>query len=195
VVTTPIRAVVFDIGDVLEISGIQDNPRWDPLREAISVGKIEGHPTEEQIAGMLSMAYGLDEADAAQLLQALWGDYLGTPDTELIAYFAALRPAFRTALLSNSMHGARAQEQARYGFGDLTDLIVYSHEEGISKPDPRIYEITCTRLGVAPQEAVFVDDAPRCIEGARDFGMQTVLHQSTPQTIAALDEMLGLRRG
>jgi putative hydrolase of the HAD superfamily len=193
--TTPIRAVIFDIGDVLEISGIQSNPRWDPLRANISAGKVEGHPTEEQITSMLASAYGVDEAGAAELMRALWDDYLGTPDTELIGYFAGLRPAFRTALLSNSMHGARAQEQARYGFGDLTDLIVYSHEEGISKPDPRIYEITCTRLGVAPAEAVFVDDSPRCIEGAQSLGMQAILHQTTRQTIDALDELLGLRRG
>jgi putative hydrolase of the HAD superfamily len=191
-VSTPIRAVVFDIGDVLEISGIQNNPQWDPLREAITARKLEGHPTEETILGLLVEAYGVEGSGAAELMQALWDDYLGVPDTELIAYFAALRPTFRTALLSNSMHGARAQEQARYGYGDLTDLIVYSHEEGISKPDRRIYEVTCTRLGVAPAEAVFVDDSQSYINGARDFGMRTILHQSTPQTIAALDELLGL---
>jgi putative hydrolase of the HAD superfamily len=137
-VATPIRAVIFDIGDVLEISGIQNNPRWDPLRQAISASKGEGHPTEEHIARMLAAAYGVDEAGAAELMRALWDDYLGTPDTELIAYFAALRPAYRTALLSNSMHGARAQEQARYGFGDLTDLIVYSHEGRAAGPQKRV---------------------------------------------------------
>ncbi len=132
---TSIRAVIFDIGDVLEISGIQHNPRWDKLRQAITAQKVQGHPTEEVFLAIFASAYGADEAEAAQLMAQLWDDYLGTPDTELIAYFAALRPAWRTAMLSNSMHGARAQEQARYGFGDITDLIVYSHEEGKSDHD------------------------------------------------------------
>jgi putative hydrolase of the HAD superfamily len=45
--------------------------------------------------------------------------------------------------LSNSFVGAREREQAAYGFEDLVDEIVHTHEVGMSKPDPQIYALVC----------------------------------------------------
>src|SRR5262249_37185538 len=56
----------------------------------------------------------------------------------------------------------------RYGFGQLTDVIIYSHEAGISKPDPRIYRLACDRLGVRPEEMIFLDDVAANVAAARD---------------------------
>ena len=58
------------------------------------------------------------------------------PNTELIEYARGLRPRYRTGILSNSFVGAREREQAAYGFEDLVDEIVYSHEAGIASPIP-----------------------------------------------------------
>jgi putative hydrolase of the HAD superfamily len=102
-------------------------------------------------------------------------------------------PAYRTGILSNSCDGARREEQARYGFPDLVDELVYSHEIGVTKPDPEAYLITCERLGVQPQEAVFLDDSPRCVEGARAVGMHGVVHLDTPTSIAAVTALLAGR--
>ncbi len=60
----------------------------------------------------------------------------GTANTDLIEYARRLRPRYRTGILSNSFVGAREREQAAYGFEDLVDEIIYSHECGMSKPDP-----------------------------------------------------------
>jgi putative hydrolase of the HAD superfamily len=67
---------------------------------------------------------------------------------------------------------------------------VYSHEEGMKKPDRRIYEIACRRLAVAPREAVFLDDTPECVEGARRAGMHAIRFVSSAQAIAELEEAL-----
>ena len=47
-------------------------------------------------------------------------------------------------------------EQERYHFDKMTDLFIYSHEEGVAKPDRRMYELTCERLGVQPAEMIFL---------------------------------------
>ncbi|MET0418960.1 MAG: HAD-IA family hydrolase, partial [Actinoplanes sp.] len=125
------------------------------------------------------------------VLADMWQQYLGVANTELIDYVRALRPAYRTGILSNSFVGAREREQSAYGFGDLVDDIIYSHEVGMTKPDPRLWELTCRRLGVEPSEMVFVDDAPRAVEGARGFGIHTVLFGDTGQVIRAVDALLG----
>ncbi len=54
----------------------------------------------------------------------------------MASYFAALRPRYRTAILSDSFVGARKREQRAYGFADMCDKVAYSHEEGVGKPDP-----------------------------------------------------------
>jgi epoxide hydrolase-like predicted phosphatase len=201
-----IRAVVFDVGGVLEIT-----PRtgWDrqwetrlylqpgALHERLidvwrdgSLGKI----TEAEVERRVSKILGLNRTQVDAFMQDLWAEYLGTLNVELTTYFAGLRPHYRTAILSNSFAGARRREQARYRFGELCDLIVYSHEEGIEKPERRIFELTCERLGVQPAETIFLDDLAANVEAARVFGLHAILCQSTAQAIADIEACLHWQR-
>ncbi len=197
-----IRAVVFDIGGVLEIT-----PRtgWETRWEAhlhLQPGELNqrlrpvwidgssGNISEAEVAQQVGAILGLDAAQVAAFMADLWTEYLGTLNGELAAYFAGLRPRYQTAILSNSFAGARDQEQARYGLGDLCDLIIYSHEEGMAKPDPRFFELLWTRLGVQPGEIVFLDDVGVIIEAARECGIHGVLFQNTAQAIADIEACL-----
>jgi putative hydrolase of the HAD superfamily len=63
------------------------------------------------------------------------------------------------------------------------------------KPDRRIYDLTCERLGVAPSAVVFLDDNLANVDAAAAAGMETVLVGVDPiATIAELDAILA-RRG
>jgi epoxide hydrolase-like predicted phosphatase len=197
-----IRAVVFDIGGVLEITpDLGTAARWEP-RLGLPAGELHrrlgdvwagsrvGALTEDQVHQALTERLGLDEPRLAAFMADVWREYLGRADTELIEYTRGLRPRLRTGIVSNSMAGAREREQAAYGFEDLVDDIVYSHEVGLAKPDPRIYALACTRLGVSPAEMVFVDDVEQNVTSAREAGLHAVFHRDTPQTIAALNQLL-----
>jgi FMN phosphatase YigB (HAD superfamily) len=70
------------------------------------------------------------------------------------------------------------------GFEDITDVIVYSHEVGLAKPDPRFYSLTCERLAATPSDMVFLDDVPEAVETARRAGWQAVLFRDNAQAIA-----------
>lgn len=105
-------------------------------------------------------------------------------------YFSALRPRLRTGIISNSLVGAREREQAAYGFEDMCDVIVYSHEVGLAKPDPRIYELACAQLGVAAENTIFVDDGEASVAGARAVGMHAIQFVGTHQTISAVNVLL-----
>jgi epoxide hydrolase-like predicted phosphatase len=124
-------------------------------------------------------------------MQDLWAEYLGTLNAELTRYFATLRPRYRTAILSNSFVGAREREQALYGFEDLCDAVVYSHEEGIKKPELRLDEIACERIGVHPREAIFLDDVDACVQGARRAGLTAVKFTGNEQAVSELERRLG----
>jgi putative hydrolase of the HAD superfamily len=120
----------------------------------------------------------------------IWREYLGAANTELIEYVRRLRPRYRTGIVSNSFVGAREREQAAYGFEDLVDEIIYSHECGMSKPDPAIYALACERLRVEPAQMVFLDDYGPCVAGAREAGIHAVPYQDNAQAIRDIEALL-----
>ncbi len=203
-----IRAVAFDLGGVLEEVAVADQfvAKWqrrlDPSEEQVQQLRWPltrtdpgdqvktGAVSEEQYRQLCLSALGLAGAAADEFMAALWDWYSGELDVELAAYAAALRPRFRTAILSNSMAGARREEQARFGFAELVDVIVYSDEVGLAKPDPRVYSLLCAELGVAPAELVFLDNRPPNVEAARELGIHGLLHVSTPASIAAVESLI-----
>jgi epoxide hydrolase-like predicted phosphatase len=197
-----ITAVLFDIGGVLEICpepavgqdwekrlGLAEGELADRMRDVWRGGSI-GTITLDDVHRETQARLGLTDAQLAEFMADIWREYLGVANTELIQFAAALRPEYRTGIISNSFVGAREREQAAYGFEDLVDTIVYSHEAGLCKPDPRIYQLACDRLGVDPAQAVFVDDWDQAVAGARDVGMHAIQIVTTSQVIADLTALL-----
>jgi HAD superfamily hydrolase (TIGR01509 family) len=73
---------------------------------------------------------------------------------------------------------------------DAFDEIVISAEVHMVKPDPRIYLHTLQRLGVGPRQAVFIDDMPRNVEGARSQGLHAVQFRGPAQARSDLERIL-----
>ena len=197
-----IRAVVFDIGGVLEITpdlgvyrqwetrlGLPAGEMGERMHD-VWLGGARGAITLDDVHRAVTDRLGLDERQVAAFMADMWREYLGTANTELIEYARGLRPRYRTGILSNSFVGAREREQAAYGFEDLVEEIAYSHEVGFSKPDPRIYALICTRLDVPPEEMIFLDDVEVCVAGARNAGIHAVRYQDNAQAIAEIEEAL-----
>jgi epoxide hydrolase-like predicted phosphatase len=198
-----LKAVVFDIGGVLEhapATGWQD--RWaarlglerpeleERLEEPFSAGSV-GTIDLPEVERRVGAALALDVIAVAELMDDLWAEYMGRLNEELAGYFASLRPRYRTGILSNSFVGAREREQAAYGFADMCDVTVYSHEEGMMKPDPRFYEVVCQRLGVRADETLFLDDTQMCVDGARRVGMTAIRFIDNTRALAELEAHLG----
>jgi putative hydrolase of the HAD superfamily len=196
------RAVVFDIGGVLEFTpplgtagkwedrlGLPPGSVASRLGGLFGAGNV-GEVTEAEVHRGVGELLAIDEPTVDAFMADLWTEYLGSLNTELAAYFAGLRPAYRTGIISNSFVGAREREQERYGFGQLTDVIIYSHEAGISKPDPRIYHLACDRLGIRPEEMIFLDDVEANVAAARDLGAHGILFTSTAQAISDIEACL-----
>lgn len=112
-------------------------------------------------------------------------------DARLVQFLRELRPRYKTALLSNAWSDARERLTRMYRLDELVDVLVFSAEVGIAKPDSRIYRYIADRLGVRPEEAVFVDDLQENVEAARAVGMRGVLCISAAQTIAEVQQYLG----
>ena len=80
----------------------------------------------------------------------------------------------RTAMLSNGVPEVMARIRSERTLDLWFDVVVVSYEVGYVKPDPRIHEICLSRLGVAANHALFVDDSTENIEAAAKLGIQTL---------------------
>lgn len=197
-----IQAVIFDIGGVLVRTTDYSGRRAWEQRLGLGQGELEaivfesemgtkaqsGAITDAALWQWVSETLGLkEEADA--LYEAFWGgDTLNEPLLDLIRQ---LRPRYQTAVISNATDALLLTLNERYAIADLFDLIVGSAAQQIMKPDPRIYEYTLEQLGRKPEETVFIDDAPRNIEGARNIGMWAI-HYIPEVDVAAELSKLGV---
>ena len=75
----------------------------------------------------------------------------------------------------------------------LFDLCVFSCNEGIIKPDPRIYTITLRKLQATPSQTVFVDDKPENVHTAAKLGMHAILFTTPQQLTETLQDILNIR--
>jgi epoxide hydrolase-like predicted phosphatase len=201
-----IRAVVFDIGGVLELDVIETveiglDARWEQ-RLGLPPGELDrrmepvwqagslGECTEEYVHQEMEKRLGMSQEQVAEYMREMWDWYCGHLNVPMADFFRSLRPRYKTAILSNSFVGARREEQQRYHFEEMCDLIIYTHEEGIAKPDPRIFELACQRLDVQPSQMLFLDDSSRNIAAARELGIHAILCRETEQAIADVQACL-----
>jgi len=194
-----IKAIVFDIGGVLEITpdlGLdakwegklnmergQLNKRLGDVWRDGSIGAISIENVHTRIGEIMSWS----EEQVNEFMDDIWREYLGTLNVELVEYFRSLRPKYQTAIISNSFVGAREKEAEHYQFDTFCDFIIYSHEVGLRKPDPRIFKLACERLGLQPHEVIFVDDHKEVYVSAREMGMHCIEFKDNAQVIADIE--------
>ncbi len=197
-----VTCVVLDIGGVLEVTPETGwLPRWeselglavgstkDRLADVFELGSV-GAMSEPEVQAAVRAVLPVTDGDLERFWSLMWQEYLGSLNVELFAWFRRLRPRCRTGILSNSFVGAREREQERYGFHQACDVVVYSHEVGLAKPDPEAYALTAWRLGVCPEQIVLLDDTPVAIDGARAAGWHAVQFATTEQAIGGIEAYL-----
>jgi putative hydrolase of the HAD superfamily len=79
----------------------------------------------------------------------------------------------KTAILSNGVPEVMARVRVDRPLAEIFDVVVVSYELGHAKPDREIYEATLSKLGVVPQDALFVDDRRENIVAADELGLRT----------------------
>jgi putative hydrolase of the HAD superfamily len=81
---------------------------------------------------------------------------------------------YRTALLTNNAREWEPMWRPLVPVDELFHVVVDSSVVGLRKPDPQVYELTCERLGLQPNECIFVDDLECNVDAAAALGMEVV---------------------
>lgn len=111
-------------------------------------------------------------------------------NVELLDYIKTLRNNYKIGMLSNVATNWVREVLLDDKEQELFDAMVFSYEVGAGKPDPIMYDTVTKKLDVEPKEAVFIDDSPRYVEGARQFGLKTIHYQSLDQMKKELEKIL-----
>ncbi|MGH2808008.1 MAG: HAD family hydrolase [Actinomycetota bacterium] len=193
VLTTPIQDSMeafsnelgIDFDDFLRVALRAYVEGDDDLVFAFETGKLDEEEFSVRFAQRLAQATG-KEIDPERFVQRMFGG-MRLEEGMLDAVAKARAAGFKTGLLSNSW-GLGGYPRAR--LAEIFDDVVISAEVGMRKPDPAIFELSVTHLGVPPNASIFVDDHPGHLKAAAESGMTTVLHRSPAQTIAELELLL-----
>lgn len=210
----PVEAVVFDFGGVFTTSpfaALMAAAEAQALDPTTMVGVMFGpydqdtdHPWHQLERGEITLdaataeivslaaAAGVDNFQPMEMLMALGGSGVRT---EVVDFCRDVRArGFRTGLLTNNAREFEEFWVPLLPLDELFDDVVDSSAVGLRKPDPRIYELSLERLGVAATSAVFVDDAPGNVLGAQAVGMRAVLigteADDVPVALAELESHL-----
>jgi putative hydrolase of the HAD superfamily len=193
-----VRAVIFDFGGVLCFHPTED--RFARIADlfGISVPDLLRIFWENRIhydAGLVdSRAYWtriaaaagkpMDETLLRKLVKyeiELWDNY----DQRILGWAARLRSGgIRTAILSNLPRTLGEALRATPGFLDPFDHVTFSYELKVAKPDAAIYLDAIRGVGVPASEALFLDDKPENVEGARAVGLQAEMYSTWEEFLA-----------
>jgi len=183
-----LRAVVFDYGMVLtgtpdveahdamvRITGLPAE-RFEQLywvdRHAYDLGELSGITFWEKFSRDAGLDLGPGELDEINRLDArMWT----SQDPAMVAWQQRLKQrGLLTAILSNMGDTVLEKIEREFQWIVDFDVLVWSYQLGIAKPDPAIYRHTLQQLGTAPEETLFLDDKLVNIAAARALGINAI---------------------
>ncbi|MDE2510594.1 MAG: HAD family phosphatase [Elusimicrobia bacterium] len=187
--TPPVRAVFFDIGNVLlrfssreVLARVACAVRSHPLKLAKYLWKSDigerierGEVSGDQLYEIFQKELGYKGSFAQ--FRLLWCDHF-TLDRGSYSILKRTAKNVPTYLLSNTnaLHIDFIRE--RYEFPKLVRGAILSHELGLRKPDPAIYRAALKLSGTKAEETVFVDDLKPNVESAGKLGFQAIRFRS-----------------
>jgi putative hydrolase of the HAD superfamily len=182
-----LRAVIFDYGEVLctqdraahqrllDLTGLDRNTferlYWRDRRD-YDLGLFEGRGYWAKFARDAGLHFEPQQIDTLIETDVRMWTSINEP---MLAWVQALqRAGYLTAILSNM--GPEVLRTLRQDFAWLAGFnqLTWSCELGIAKPDPAIYTLTCEKLGVAPADALFLDDKIENVHAAQQLGLRAL---------------------
>lgn len=189
------KAVLFDFDETLQDRTLAFEGYMDAFLDEylpnISQKEREAHKQDMRITGNggyvnrvewctnLVKMWGWENAPDATVLANHYdynfGDFNVIFENSIPLLKELKARGYLTGVITNGPSVLQNHKMDTSGLRPYCDIVVVSGDEGVHKPDPRLFEITAERLGVKPQECVYVGDHPvNDIQGALSAGMGAI---------------------
>ncbi len=179
---------IFGVEDQPEIAKMIANPHESDMVRDICLGKRSEDTMWDLMANKWHIKPSVIKFFRRKMVSKR---SLNKPILDLMKEF---RPTYQIAILSNAGDQSRALMEDVFHLDRLVEEIIISAEEGVIKPDPRIYQIAMERLGASPENSLFIDDYLDNVLSAREFGMRAVQFVDNSQVIGEIREILDEER-
>jgi putative hydrolase of the HAD superfamily len=191
-------AVIFDYGGVLSYpplrqelagfalrNGLNESSFFDvysSTRDYYGRSRVEYHQRWRRVAD----AIGVDISSAfVEAFMAFESDLWVRPNRDVLALARAVKQrGLKTAILSNMTFDLLRRLRESFDWLEEFEVQIWSCEVSCAKPDAAIYRECLAALGCDPARALFFDDRPRNVEGAKSVGMDARIFESAEQARA-----------
>jgi len=201
-----VKTILFDFGGVLykmpdpagidkwtNLLGIEKspefvemltNPHESELVKDICLGKI----SEDEAWGMIKSKWSVTPG----LVRRIRRNFLSkrSLNRQMIRFMAALKVDYQLGILSNAGDQARSLMTEILHLDRYVDEIIISAEEGVIKPDERIYQIAMNRLDTEPGQTLFIDDYFTNIQAAERLGIKAIHFTENQKSIREISEYI-----
>ena len=127
---------------------------------------------------------GLSPVERDECQREYWA---GTWDMDLLNYCRKLKSRYKLGIVSDAESNARKMVQTLIN-DELFDIIVFSSEVGVCKPNSRIFQYALEKLELEATNTVFVDDREKNIIGAKALGIHAIHYKNRNQALASLNK-------
>ncbi len=200
-----IKSVIFDVGGVLQLEkGMKkghsrsiheriakffdlDVDTWFDAIDSVYARSMEGSVKENIVLKTIAKNINVGIIKLEEVIFKVYQDNFKRND-ELFDFAWKLKKKYKIAILSDQWHASKKvliknKDARRF------DVVVISCDVGMRKPNPKIYQLTLKRLGLKPEETVFIDNRDWNTEPAEKLGMKTVLFKNNKQTFRDLRKL------
>ncbi len=192
-----IKAIIFDIGEVLQID--PKGERYEKLSREFGVSAkdihdfIESHRNDiwlgkinnRQFCDLLKEKFSL-KIDALPIWEKIYSEI---PFNEkLIDIVKKLKKNYRIAAISNA-HEASSSVRNNKKFSSIFEFMIFSCDVGFVKPQKEIFDIALKKFGLKPDECVMIDDNEKNLSTPKKMGFKIILFKSNSQLIKELKEL------
>lgn len=202
-----IKAVIFDMGGVV-CSSVGSEQVYDFLAEKLAL-------TKKEIMSQLNdleREYQQNKITRGELVSTFLarikkvghlnpkGFYLegyekSSPIQEEVMELARqLKTKYKVGMLTNVINEHYRVHKKRGDYECFEEYLVASNKVGMRKPNKEIYLYTLKKMGIEPQEALFIDDKERNLETACKLGMKVILAKNPKQVVADVEKILKISK-
>lgn len=208
-----IKAIIFDVGGVLELPNYSKHPKRDhyshvheyvvkklkiPLDQyfdaidTLYVKSIEGKATEEETIKIMSKNLKITSKRLRKIFIKAYKKNFKQNKELFKQVFRLRKQGYKIAILSDQWHLSKKVLIPKRRYKKFDEAVV-SCDVGLRKPNPKIYKLILEKLKLKPKETIFIDNQEWNIKPAKKLGMKTILFKNNGQCFRELSKWIELK--
>lgn len=165
------KAIIFDLGGVI---ALQKNLYYVPIFPDVELWK-KAEKGEINEAELWQSLENYHKKTSQELIESLFNER--EKNTELLAFLKEKKSEIKLGFINNGLSGMMDKMVKEWKLGDIFDVMLNSSKEKVSKPDPKIYLLASEKLGVKPEDCLYVGKKESYVDIAMSLGMKGLVYK------------------